>query len=225
MDALDTAKIKETAWEKLGGKWSQAAVAILVFLLISIVIDIPSTFFEKDSTGKSVWNIIETPFALGLDIGLYAYFLNLARNKEIPLKRLIVGFTSGWGFYFNLICTQILALLFICLWALLFIIPGVMKAFSYSLVYFIILDHPEYSHLEILRKSSDMMYGHPLDSLGNCNLWHRVPVGLPIHYNRFLRILSAIESQVRRLSGSCNERIIESKFCFLFLRHAQELHF
>ena len=38
MDALDTAKIKETAWEKLGGKWSQAAVAMALtsaFTLIS----------------------------------------------------------------------------------------------------------------------------------------------------------------------------------------------
>ena len=163
MDALDTAKTKQIAWEKLGGKWSQAAVAVLVFILISIIIDLPSAFFEKNSTGESIWNILETPFALGLDIGLYAYFLNLARNKEIPLKRLIVGFTSGWGFYFNLICTQILALLFIFLWSLLLFIPGIMKAFSYSMIYFILLDHPEYSHFEILRKSSDMMYGHRME--------------------------------------------------------------
>lgn len=163
MDALDTAKIKQIAWEKLGGKWSQAAVAVLVFILISIIIDLPSAFFEKNSTGESIWNILETPFALGLDIGLYAYFLNLARNKEIPLKQLVVGFTSGWGFYFNLICTQILALLFIFLWSLLLFIPGIMKAFSYSMIYFILLDHPEYSHFEILRNSSDMMYGHRME--------------------------------------------------------------
>ena len=163
MDALDTAKTKQIAWEKLGGKWSQAAVAVLVFILISIIIDLPSAFFAKNSTGESIWNILETPFALGLDIGLYAYFLNLARNKEIPLKRLVVGFTSGWSFYFNLICTQILALLFIFLWSLLLFIPGIMKAFSYSMIYFILLDHPEYSHFEILRKSSDMMYGHRME--------------------------------------------------------------
>ncbi|WP_406538275.1 DUF975 family protein [Fibrobacter sp.] len=168
MDALDTAKIKQTAWDKLDGKWSQAAVAVLVFMLISIVIDIPSAFFEKDSTGQNLWKIIETPFALGLDIGLYAYFLNFTRNKETPLKRLVVGFTSGWGFYFNLICTQILALLLICLWGLLLIVPGIMKAFSYSLIYFIILDHPEYSHFEVLQKSSNMMYGHRMELFVLC---------------------------------------------------------
>ena len=168
MDALDTAKIKQTAWEKLGGKWSKAIAALLVFILISLVIDIPSAFFEEDSMGECIWKILEAPFALGLDIGIYAYFLDLTRNKELSFKRLVVGFTNGWGFYFNLVCTQLLMCLFVFLWSLLLIVPGIMKAFSYSLVYFIILDHPEYSHLEILRKSSDMMYGHRMELFVLC---------------------------------------------------------
>jgi len=168
MDALDTAKIKQTAWEKLGGKWSKAIAALLVFILISIVIDIPSAFFEEDSMGECIWKILEAPFALGLDIGIYAYFLDLTRNKELSLKRLVVGFTNGWGFYFNLVCTQLLMCLFVFLWSLLLIVPGIMKAFSYSLIYFIILDHPEYSHFEVLRKSSDMMYGHRMELFVLC---------------------------------------------------------
>lgn len=168
MEALDTAKIKQIAWDKLDGKWSQAAIAVLVFILISIVIDIPSAFFEKDSMGECIWEILEAPFALGLDIGIYAYFLDLTRNKELSFKRLVVGFTNGWGFYFNLVCTQLLMCLFVFLWSLLLIVPGIMKAFSYSLIYFIILDHPEYSHFEVLRKSSDMMYGHRMELFVLC---------------------------------------------------------
>lgn len=163
MDALDTAKIKQTAWEKLGGKWSKAIAALLVFILISIVIDIPSAFFEEDSMGECIWKILEAPFALGLDIGIYAYFLDLTRNKELSLKRLVVGFTNGWGCYFNLVCTQLLMCLFVFLWSLLLIVPGIMKAFSYSMVYFILLDHPEYSSRQLLRKSSEMMYGHRME--------------------------------------------------------------
>lgn len=168
MEALDTAKIKQIAWDKLDGKWSQAAVAVLVFILISIVIDIPSAFFEKDSMGECIWEILEAPFALGLDIGIYAYSLDLTRNKELSFKRLVVGFTNGWVFYFNLVCTQLLMCLFVFLWSLLLIVPGIMKAFSYSLIYFIILDHPEYSHFEVLRKSSDMMYGHRMELFVLC---------------------------------------------------------
>lgn len=168
MEALDTAKIKQIAWDKLDGKWSQAAVAVLVFILISIVIDIPSAFFEKDSMGECIWEILEAPFALGLDIGIYAYSLDLTRNKELSFKRLVVGFTNGCFFYFNLVCTQLLMCLFVFLWSLLLIVPGIMKAFSYSLIYFIILDHPEYSHFEVLRKSSDMMYGHRMELFVLC---------------------------------------------------------
>lgn len=46
------------------------------------------------------------------------------------------------------------------LWTLLLIIPGIIAAYSYSLVYYILVDEPNLKPLEALRKSKKMMYGN-----------------------------------------------------------------
>ena len=46
------------------------------------------------------------------------------------------------------------------LWSLLFVIPGILKAYSYALVYYIKNDHPEYSWRECFIASNALMKGN-----------------------------------------------------------------
>ena len=46
---------------------------------------------------------------------------------------------------------------------LLFIIPGIIKSFSYAMTYFIINDHPEYSINQAITESRRMMDGHKME--------------------------------------------------------------
>ena len=46
------------------------------------------------------------------------------------------------------------------LWMLLFIIPGLVKSYSYAMVPFLIIDEPELSANEIITRSREMMNGH-----------------------------------------------------------------
>ena len=52
---------------------------------------------------------------------------------------------------------------FIALWSLLFIIPGIIKAFSYAMTPFILEEHPELSANEAIDHSRAMMKGHKFD--------------------------------------------------------------
>lgn len=49
--------------------------------------------------------------------------------------------------------------IFVFLWSLLFVIPGIVKAYSYALTPYIIVDDPQISVREAIRKSQKLMSG------------------------------------------------------------------
>ena len=67
------------------------------------------------------------------------------------------GFRTNYG---NVVLGIFLRDLFLALWSCLFIIPGIVKAYSYKMVPFIIADNPEMSALDAITKSREMMRGH-----------------------------------------------------------------
>lgn len=167
MNALDTAQIKQTAWDKLKGKWTPACLGFIIYLLIYIALDIPSLFFEEESVGlaiyKCTWGPIVWALSLILQFGVFAFYYDIVCNRPLYYKRLFCGFTNGFLKAINVFCTQLLIGIFVLLWALLLIVPGIMKAFSYSMSLYILIDHPEYSPLEAIKKSNEMMYGHRME--------------------------------------------------------------
>lgn len=80
-------------------------------------------------------------------------------NAESPANFGEVGaaFKKKYG---NIVLTIFLRDLFLALWLLLFIIPGLIKAYSYRMVPYIIADNPEMSALDAITKSRVMMKGH-----------------------------------------------------------------
>lgn len=55
---------------------------------------------------------------------------------------------------------NILIGVFTFLWSLLFYIPGIIKALSYSMANYILADNPEMTAREALRESKIIMHGH-----------------------------------------------------------------
>lgn len=78
---------------------------------------------------------------------------------------------QGWfgsafrGFRIPLETLWLVLLMFvrIMLWALLFIIPGIIAAFRYSVAWYVKVEHPEYSAGECLAESGRLMKGHKFD--------------------------------------------------------------
>ena len=50
--------------------------------------------------------------------------------------------------------------LFVALWCILFIIPGLVKAYAYRLVPYIMADDPDIDAMDAIKKSQKMMKGH-----------------------------------------------------------------
>lgn len=71
----------------------------------------------------------------------------------------------GWGFknrYGRNVMTYFRQDLYILLWSMLFIVPGIVKSYSYRFVPYILEDHPEASPSEVITMSRRMMDGNKM---------------------------------------------------------------
>ena len=55
---------------------------------------------------------------------------------------------------------QLLQTLYVVLWSLLFIIPGIIASYSYAMTSFILAENPEMDANEAIGRSKEMMYGN-----------------------------------------------------------------
>lgn len=119
-----------------------AAVLSIMFgmLLISVLIAIAIRAF------------CENPLAVGA-----AKFSCSANDGTAPLSQLCDGFRIG---YMANVKTVFLKHLYITLWSLLLIVPGIIKSLEYSMVEYLIAEDPTLTTKEALAKSKAMMQGH-----------------------------------------------------------------
>lgn len=91
-----------------------------------------------------------------VSLGFTIFLLNTIRNTGAVLGNLLDGF----GMIIRFIVLMVLQSVFVALCSLLFIVPGIIAAFSYRQAIYLLIDHPEMSPFECLRESRRMMKGH-----------------------------------------------------------------
>ena len=96
-----------------------------------------------------------------LEIGGCYFFTNNAYSPA-SVKDIGVGFRNGR--YWKSVGVVFLRNLFIALWSLLLVIPGIIKGYEYRMVTYLIAEHPEMSREEAFRISKEMMRGQKMDA-------------------------------------------------------------
>ena len=91
-----------------------------------------------------------------LEVGCCSFFRKNLQLPENP-NTLKDGFSPD---YFRSVGGIFLRDLFTFLWALLFIIPGIVKSYSYRLTPYLLADRPELSATEAIDESRRLMNGH-----------------------------------------------------------------
>ena len=89
-----------------------------------------------------------------LEVGCRSFFV---RNAEAPAALGELG--RGFSPYGRSVGTMFLRGLFQFLWSLLFVIPGIIKHYSYRMVPYILADQPELSGAAAITRSREMMNG------------------------------------------------------------------
>jgi uncharacterized membrane protein len=135
--------LREAARSQLKGSWLPAVGVTFIYCAFSSV---SSILFGIGFV------IISGPLMLGY----YGYFVRKIRGEPVGLNNLFDGFAL-FGRSFLLFLLQNI---FLFLWTLLFIIPGIVKGLSYSMAFFILRDNPSINALDAINASKKMMDGH-----------------------------------------------------------------
>ena len=91
-----------------------------------------------------------------LYMGLAMATVDVDKGKKADVVTLFNGFKDFLKVFLLYLINEI----FIFLWSLLFIIPGIIKALSYSMCYFILNDNPDITYDEARNRSVEMMKGN-----------------------------------------------------------------
>jgi uncharacterized membrane protein len=92
-----------------------------------------------------------------INYGVSNIYLKVARIQPAIYKDVSVGFVPDDVQKY--LVTALLAIMWILLYSLLLIIPGIIKAYEYSQIFYIALDKPTLTPKEILAESSRIMNG------------------------------------------------------------------
>lgn len=160
-------ELRAQARERLEGKWGTFVLMTFLMLVIQTILQIPGYIGsllevlspENVLASLSFSNIsnILSLLALPLSWGLTVSLLRNHREESVDLENLFDGFRGGR--YTRVFCALFLVNLFTFFWALLLIIPGIMKAFSYALTPYIIMDEPELTARQAITRSCEIMEG------------------------------------------------------------------
>lgn len=177
--------LRQLGRNALRGKWKNAILAVIIAV---IVIDLPRLIFDslfgtnmanyftqegytynmdpeafqqlynsmpQSSILSSVWSLLITgPMMLGIMI----YFLASFRGHDVVPRDVFLGF-ERFGKALGLILYQAL---FIFLWTLLFIVPGIIAAIRYSQAFYVMADDPNKTIRQCMDESKYMMKGNKM---------------------------------------------------------------
>ncbi|GAJ26660.1 integral membrane protein [Liquorilactobacillus sucicola DSM 21376 = JCM 15457] len=183
-------ELKDEVKETFKGNWGQAVkltlipvVLKIVFSLIMVTVVAGVLFFITQYSGggaSDVSNLSDSGSAGGnsfsspiagllmtmILVGINFTFLDWLRTKKADFKVLKGAFSVFSKKHFiSVLVLYILINVFTVLWSLLFIIPGIIKSFSYSQTYLIYKDLSEQNtedtnYLDYITESRKLMDGH-----------------------------------------------------------------
>ena len=139
---LKAKDFRKQAWAKLHGNWT---TAVLSYLIMELII------------GVLAFTYIGSLLVSGpLSVGFALVAINIVRKNNPKIENLFAAFND----FVRAFILWLINTIFIALWTLLFIIPGIIKSLSYSMSYFILIDNPDISANEARKRSMQLMHGN-----------------------------------------------------------------
>lgn len=190
------AELKAEARELLAGNWGKAIllniISILGYLFLGTILlgaigigiwlakqsmqnggggfTVDNTTTQSAASANNGRSLIGSLLSTFITVGVTYTTLNWLRTKNAdfsPVRGMFSAFSKKY--FVSTLVLYILQEIFVLLWSLLFIIPGIIKGFSYSQTYLIYKDVNEnnednnLNYLDYITLSRELMDGHKMD--------------------------------------------------------------
>lgn len=169
-----SSNIKYLARQAMDGSWKKATIAVamyLVCIMVPVLIlevlfgSLNPEYFEAAMNGyaseeiyvgsmiSSIYTIlVEGAFTFGVTL----FFIQMIRSKKSDYGTIF----SGFGYFFKTLGLYLFMSLFVFLWTMLFIVPGIIASIRYSQVFFILADDPSKGIRQCMHESKELMKGN-----------------------------------------------------------------
>lgn len=163
------AELKQMAKEQIKGNLGILFLAGLIIFVIIYGLATPIYVGQFQSQMNGEIPSLFTPISINIIvyllypsfiIGYLKMYLLMTNGEKPAIANLFDGFKI-WGK-----CTWLYFIyaVFTVIWALLLIVPGIIKSISYSMSFFILAERPYLTAREALNESKKIMHGHKMDA-------------------------------------------------------------
>lgn len=142
--------------QTLAGRWTEAFKVMMVVYAITMLPSVIIPMISHDAFTISALNVYTAIVSGPITLGVSVYFLKVFRQQEGGIQDVLYAFNYMWKSFILLLLILVKTLL----WSLLFVIPGIIAAFSYSQAFFILADDPGKSPSLCIQESKAMMAGN-----------------------------------------------------------------
>lgn len=150
---MNREQLKTMAKQQIKGN---IGILFLITLIISLISGVAGAILSLIPSGSVIASVIITP---AFSLSLVTVYLNLAKGKKPEVVDTFEGFKDFWSAF----KVTFLVGLYTFLWSLLFIIPGIIKAYSYSMSMYILAENKGKPAKECIKESMLMMDGHKME--------------------------------------------------------------
>lgn len=140
------------AWNALRGNWGTVAITVLLVVVVSSV----CSGLAFIGIGAILMFILRGPIMYGLSV----QSLNVVRGKAVDVKDVMAAHAQHR--IADAVIAYVITSIYTFLWSLLFIIPGIIAAYSYSLTYYLMIDNPNLTADQARRESMRLMEGNKM---------------------------------------------------------------
>lgn len=150
---MNREEFKSAAKEQIKGK---IGILFLITLIIGLIVGAASALLAIIPGGTLIISIILTP---AFTLSLIRVYMNVVKGNYPKAEDAFCGFDDFWSAFKVTFLTG----LFTFLWSLLFVIPGIIKSYSYSMSTYILAENKGKPALECINESKVMTDGHKMD--------------------------------------------------------------
>lgn len=155
---------RQTARKQLQGRYTTAVLATLFFLAVMCISQIPLVIRNLTAPGI----IVQTkPSLLSKELMFFAFsILSMAYTYLIIAyshtteKLNFKTFIRGFSYMINGLLGSLWFVFWTALWSLLLIVPGIVKAISYSQMFFILAEYPDAGVIKAMKLSQKITEGN-----------------------------------------------------------------
>lgn len=181
---LDNKVIKSNARDFIRGRlWMFWSVLLVVGIIESLANSLPQWIFgdrlsnlsdiiagNPDNIPKEIsssvfgWyyvlNVLITIVLIPLNIGIAQNVLAWSRGEDVNKWKVLFGGFNSAKIFFKQVGVVVLNTILCALWAILLVVPGIIKGLAYSMYPYVLRDEPDLSVWQTLKKSEAIMKGY-----------------------------------------------------------------